>query len=121
MPPTIVMTSAPYCYGPTGKLLCLAESLADHFDLVYVGREPGLSLARTGPFGAVIPLESRDRWETGSRRALRRSEILISSLDYRALNVAYQEGVPSVFFDTLWWLREQAPPFVERSAAYIAE
>lgn len=118
---TICMTAAPYCYGPTAKLLCVAEELAKRHSLLFVGQEPSLSFARTGPFASIIQNEDRDNWSRSAQDALCQSDMLISFLDYRSLRVAASRGVPSIFFDTLAWLRNEPPPFTQLSVRYIAQ
>jgi hypothetical protein len=118
---TICTTAAPYCYGPTAKLLCLADDLAEKHSLIFVGDEPGLSLARQGRFSEIIENSDRDAWNATARRALQRSDLLVSLLDYRSLRIASEYSVPSVFVDTLTWLRQQAPPFADLAYRYISQ
>jgi hypothetical protein len=118
---TICTTAAPYCYGPTAKLLCLAEDLAEKHSLVFVGDEPGLSLARQGRFSEVVENSDRDTWNATARDALQRSDLLVSLLDYRSLLIAREYSVPSVFVDTLTWLRQQVPPFADLADRYISQ
>lgn len=117
----IVMTAAPYCYGPTSKLLCVAEDLARSHSVIYVGMEPGLSLAKQGPFARVIEVCDRDSWNAEARDALRHARCLVAFLEYRSLKLAASLGVPSLFFDTLAWLRTEPPPFTTGAHAYVAQ
>jgi hypothetical protein len=118
---TIVMVAAPYCYGPTAKLLCVAEELSCRYPLVYVSSEPGLSLARSGPFERCIANEDRDRWNDEVLAAMRDAAAIVSFLDYRALKPAMEFGRLTVFFDTLQWTRKKAPPFTSAANAYLAQ
>lgn len=117
----IVMTSAPYCYGPTSKLLCIAEALPDEHRLIFVGSEPGLSLARNFRFSDVIEAENHNNWGNQYRKILKEADLLVSFLEYRSLSLAEEYGVQSIFFDTLYWLRTSVPPFVEKTEVYIAQ
>lgn len=118
---TITMIAAPYSYGPTAKLLCVADDLAVNHNLFFVGSEPSLSLARFGPFEKILPIMNRDDWDAAALRELRRSDLLVSFLDYRALRLADSNGLKYIFVDTLHWLRDTPPPFSDIAAEYIAQ
>lgn len=115
------MTAAPFCYGPTAKLLCLASELQAGHRITYVGGEPGLSLARSAHFDEVIRNDDRDNWNSNALAALTRADCLVSALDARALNVAANCGVPTAFIDTLLWLRTEALPHSRIADLYIAQ
>jgi hypothetical protein len=117
----IVMTSAPYCYGPTSKLISVAEDLAHTHRVTYVGMEPGLSLASKAPFVHTIQIKDRDYWNTTARRALGKASCFVTFLDYRSLKIAAEHGIPSIFFDTLLWLRTEPPPFSDLADLYLAQ
>lgn len=117
----LVFTAAPYGYGPTSKVLCIAEEFMGQHDMVYVGMQPGVSLANNCLFSEVIEITDRNSWNSEALRVLERSELLISALEYRALPLAARRGLPSVFLDTLLWLREVPPPHVELAKIYIAQ
>lgn len=118
---SIVMVAAPYCYGPTSKLMSVAEELAPRHTLTYVGAEPGLALASTGNFAQVLPVRDRDVWEADCLKLLKSADLLVSFLDYRALLIAQTHGIPSIFFDTLLWTRPELPPYTSRAQTYIAQ
>ena len=117
----IIITAAPYCYGPTSKALCLAGELQTRHRVTYIGGEPGLSLAKAASLDSVIALADRDHWSDVALDALTRSAVVISSLDSRAIRIAASYGVPSVFFDTLLWLRTEMPAFSELAQSYVAQ
>ncbi len=115
------MAAAPYCYGPTSKLLAVAEELRRSHTLVYVSSEPGLSLAEHGPFRRCIPNVDRHRWSADAISALRGANLLISFLDYNALAWARRFDVPAVFFDTLYWSRAAIPAEADYATLYVAQ
>lgn len=117
----IVLTAAPYCYGPTAKALCLATELMRRHRLTYVGDEPGLSLARAAGLHEVIENRDRDCWGPPALRALARASCLVSALDGRAIKQAKTAGVPGIFLDTLLWLRSAPLPFTPDAQLYIAQ
>lgn len=118
---TLVLVAAPYCYGPTSKLLCVAEDLAATHDLVYAGDEPGLGLAKNTFFSKLLTVVDRDRWSAEAIHVLTRADLLVSFLDYRALRIAESYGIPSVFVDTLLWLRQTPLPHTDSVLSYIAQ
>lgn len=115
------MVAAPYCFGPTSKLLCVAEELCKRHELVFFGNGPGITLAEDTFFERVICVSDRDRWDAASLSVLERVDALASFLDYRCLPLAAAYGVPSLFFDTLLWLRRSAPPHVNLASRYVAQ
>jgi hypothetical protein len=115
------MVAAPYCYGPTSKLLCVAEQLPIGADVMYFGAEPGLALARDRNFSACVELKDRDSWDFDSRALLATADVAISFLEYRAIPVAVGQGVPTFFVDTLAWLRPSAPKYVEQANGYFSQ
>ena len=115
------MTSAPYCYGPTSKLIYIAEELEEEHSLIFVGSKPGVLLAQNCGFKEIVEISDRDKWNASSIEALKKSDLLVSFLDYRSLQIAKKYGVPSIFFDTLNWFRINVPPFVEYADVYIAQ
>lgn len=117
----IVVTAAPYCYGPTSKVLCLASELSQFSNITFVGAEPGLSLARLAKFDRVVSLRDRDDWSEEALDALTESDCLVSALDSRAIRVAWEHRKRSVFIDTLAWLRETPPPYAQLASAYIVQ
>lgn len=117
----IVLTAAPYCYGPTAKVLCLAAELIRRHRVTYVGDEPGLSLARAAGLHDVIQNRDRDCWSQPALRALAQASCLVSALDGRAIKQATTAGVPSAFLDTLLWLRTAPLPFTQNAPLYIAQ
>lgn len=119
--PKILMFATPYGYGPTSKLICVAEELAEAHELIFMSSEPGLSLAKRGPFERLIAVDDRDRWPAAARDALHGAALLVSFLDYRALRPAREAGVPAIFFDTLHWLRVEPLPNTPQAALYIAQ
>jgi len=118
---TVVFTAAPYCYGPTAKAICIAEEFFGECEMIFVGMEPGVSLARNSVFSRVMKVNDRDCWDTDSLRVLANADLLVSALDYRALPLAAACGVPSVFLDTLFWLRNEPPPHTELASVYLAQ
>jgi len=117
----IVVTAAPYCFGPTSKALCIASELARLHQITYVGAQPGISLARAANCCPVIELTDRDQWSGPALNALLRSRCLISALESRAILVASKHGIPVVFFDTLLWLRPTPPPHFDLASVYVAQ
>jgi hypothetical protein len=117
----IVMTAAPYCYGPTSKLLCVAEEIAHLHTITYVGLGPGLSLAKRSPFVRAIEIGDRDSWNSEGRDVLEQARCLVTFLDYRSLRLADGLGVSSLFFDTLAWLRTEPPPYASVTSAYVSQ
>jgi len=118
---TVVFTAAPYGYGPTAKAISIAEELIGECESIFVGMEPGVSLARNSVFSRVIETADRDVWNSESLRTLAQADLLVSALDYRSLPLAAAHGVSSVFIDTLLWLRDEPPPHTELADAYIAQ
>lgn len=115
------MTSAPYCYGPTGKLLYIAEELEKEHNLIFVGSKSSVMLAKSCGFKKIVEITDRNNWNASSINLLKRSDLLVSFLDYRSLQIAKKHKIPSIFFDTLNWIRTKAPPFIENANAYIAQ
>lgn len=117
----VVLTSAPYCYGPTSKLLAIVDELSSTCQVVFVGTGAAWDLAREAPFHACIKINDRDTWNADAVSALLRASCLVSFLDYRSIKIAQALQIPCLFFDTLLWSRSVLPNHTQDATEYIAQ
>lgn len=117
----ILLTAAPYSFGPTSKLMCLAQELSSKHELIYVGGTPGLQLALTGHFNEVLDFGNRDAWDEKPTRALRAADLVISAHETRVLLQAQSVPHRTLFLDMLLWARPMPLPDHVRPAAYVAQ
>lgn len=117
----ILMTAAPYGFGPTAKLLCLAQALSGRHELTYVGGNPGLQLAATAGFDRVLDFGSRDAWSAEAAAALRSADLLITVHEARPLYLGF--GIPerTLFLDTLLWARPIPVPECCLPTVYVSQ
>ncbi len=117
----VILTSAPYSYGPTSKIISIATELKDKLSFFYVGMEPGLSLVQKCDFIQTIEITHRNEWNIKAVEQLKKSELLITGLDYRCLKISNEYKVKSVFVDTLFWLRDEMPPYSNLASVYLIQ
>jgi len=117
----ILLTAAPYGFGPTAKLVCLAQVLAGRHELIYVGGSPGLELATSADFDDILEFGDRDAWSENAATALKSADLLVSVHEARALYLG--SGVPdrTLFLDTLLWARRMPLPNNRLPTAYVAQ
>lgn len=117
----VLLTAAPYGFGPTAKLICLAQALTGRHELIYVGGSPGLELAASADFDDVLDFGDRDAWSENAAKALKSADLLVSAHEARALSSG--SGVPdrTLFLDTLLWARPMPLPKNRMPTAYVAQ
>lgn len=124
MRPLVLFDAAAFCFGPASTLeVVLDELLDDDLDLMV------LSSGTTAEFLAgysarctLVPCDSDEPAELARRRHLfQRCDLFVSNTNPVSARYALEQGVPTIYVDTLFWMWDDIDPLIARSAVYVAQ
>ncbi|WP_212017969.1 hypothetical protein [Catenulispora pinistramenti] len=105
------MTAENFAFGPAGKLITVAEALAERgHELTFVGCGTAYQLAsRTGCWDVVKCDTASPAFSSVSRTLFPSADALLSCMDRPSAAAARRAGLPTIWLDPLtWWWDESA-------------
>ncbi|WP_172387258.1 hypothetical protein [Streptomyces sp. MNP-20] len=111
----IIATAENFAFGPAGKLVTVAERLAEQgHELTFVGYGTAFQLASRSNFWNDVIKEDTDgeTFDQYCKSSLRSFDLLISCVDRSSAEKAKALGVPVVWLDPLSWWWDELPDWV---------
>jgi hypothetical protein len=116
----LLCAAMPFGYGPSAKLITLAESLRDDWRLVFIGQGTALELASRASdvFDRVVPARATD---PSALRLASQAWGVLSLMDRDAGVLAARTAKPLFVVDSLLWMRRVVPEPLRHAELYWAQ
>lgn len=116
---TIIFTAVPFCFGPVGKAIAIADSLHG-VRKIFFGTSVALDLASSaGSFDTLYDLSLKERERIIP--FLANSDLFINVMDFDLIPLAKTAGCPQYFIDSLFWFWPELPDGANEVEIYFCQ